>query len=183
MSLNCKLVKFLNSLVNLILWCLFFNMLMNFSLVSAQDFKVGIFDLSKVMTQSQKVSEMRRKILQELDPKRLALIDKEITVKRLEERLRTEGARLSESERRALEDRFQKELQEYRVQSTNFQQSIIEKEMQLARQVMQDLAPALKKVAEEKKLKMILERNSAGLAYFDPTLDISDRLIKIYDGK
>lgn len=135
------------------------------------------------MSQSRRVVELRKKSLQELEPRRLALLDKEISVKRLEERLRTEGSRLTESERRALEERFQREMQEWRNLSLFYQQALLEKEVQLTREIVRELEPLLKKVAEERKLKIIFERNAAGLAYVDPALDLTDRLIKLFDGK
>ncbi|MDW8095081.1 MAG: OmpH family outer membrane protein [Caldimicrobium sp.] len=165
------------------LFIIFFFLFGLLDLALSQELKIAVYDLQRFMSQSKKVAELRKISLQDLEPRRLTLLDKEITVKRLEERLRTEGARLAEAERKALEERFQRELQDWRNLSISYQQAIFEKEVQLAREVVKKLEPIIKKVAEERRLRIIFEKNAAGLAYVDPSLDLTDTLVKLFDAK
>ena len=44
-----------------------------------------------------------------------------------------------------------------------------------------DLMPIIEKIAKSEGFSLILDLNTAGVTYFEPTIDITDRVIKAYD--
>ena len=46
-----------------------------------------------------------------------------------------------------------------------------------------DLMPIIEKIAKESGYTLILDVNSAGVTYFDPGIDLTDRVVKAYDAQ
>ena len=66
----------------------------DFSSLSAETLKIGIFDLQKVMKESKVVQGYRQKIGKELESKKKLLAEKEESVKQTEEKLKKERQKL-----------------------------------------------------------------------------------------
>jgi Skp family chaperone for outer membrane proteins len=46
-----------------------------------------------------------------------------------------------------------------------------------------DLMPLIEKIAKENGLSLVLDLNTAGVTYFDPAIDITDKVVKAYDAQ
>jgi len=46
-----------------------------------------------------------------------------------------------------------------------------------------ELMPIIEKIAKEAGFSLVLDLNTAGVTYFDPTVDITDQVIKAYDAQ
>jgi outer membrane protein len=46
-----------------------------------------------------------------------------------------------------------------------------------------ELMPIIEKIAKDEGFSLVLDLNTAGVAYFDPAIDITERVIKAYDAQ
>ena len=47
--------------------------------------------------------------------------------------------------------------------------------------IQRDLMPIIEKIAKEDGYSLILDLNTAGVTYFEPAIDITDKVVKSYD--
>jgi Skp family chaperone for outer membrane proteins len=46
-----------------------------------------------------------------------------------------------------------------------------------------DLMPIIEKIAKGDGFSLVLDLNTAGVTYFEPSIDITDKVIKAYDAE
>jgi outer membrane protein len=99
-----------------------------------------------------------------------------------QQKLQTSGGVMNESARAQLE----KDIEKQQVDGQRFQQDAQAEINELQQEVQNDfikkVSPIIEAVAKEKGLQLVFDLNNAGLAYFDPSLDLSLDVIKKLDG-
>jgi len=99
-----------------------------------------------------------------------------------QQKLQTSGAVMNEAARSQLE----KDVEKQQVDGQRFQQDaqaeINELQTEVQNEFIKKVSPVIEAVAKEKGLQLVFDLNNAGLAYFDPALDLSSEVIKKLDG-
>jgi len=99
-----------------------------------------------------------------------------------QQKLQTTGPSLNEAARSQLE----KDIEKQQVDGQRFQQDaqaeINELQQEVQNEFIKKVSPIIEAVAKEKGLQLVFDLNNAGLAYFDPSLDLSSEVIKKMDG-
>ena len=49
--------------------------------------------------------------------------------------------------------------------------------------IQRDLMPIIEKIAQADGYSLILDLNTAGVTYFEPTIDITEKVVKAYDAQ
>jgi outer membrane protein len=97
-------------------------------------------------------------------------------------KLQTSGAVMNEQARSQLE----KEIEKQQVDGQRFQQDAQAEIQELQNEVQQEfikkVSPLIEAVAKEKGLQMVFDLSNAGLAWWDPGLDLTNDVIKKLDG-
>jgi outer membrane protein len=98
-----------------------------------------------------------------------------------QQKLQTSGGVMNESARAQLE----KDIEKQQVDGQRFQQDaqaeINELQQEVQNEFIKKVSPIIESVAKEKGLQLVFDLNNAGLAYFDPALDVSLEVIKKLD--
>jgi Skp family chaperone for outer membrane proteins len=71
-------------------------------------------------------------------------------------------------------------MKRYREDATREMQIKSQKELNTLRK---DIMPVIEKIGKEKGFTLILDLSTAGIAYFDKTVDITQEVISAYDKK
>jgi len=99
-----------------------------------------------------------------------------------QQKLQTSGGVMNEAARSQLE----KDIEKQQVDGQRFQQDaqaeINEVQTEVQNEFIKKVSPIIEAVAKEKGLQLVFDLNNAGLAYFDPSLDLSSEVIKKLDG-
>ena len=99
-----------------------------------------------------------------------------------QQKLQTSGGVMNEAARSQLE----KDIEKQQVDGQRFQQDaqaeINEVQTEVQNDFIKKVSPIIEAVAKEKGLQLVFDLNNAGLAYFDPSLDLSSEVIKKLDG-
>ena len=79
------------------------------------------------------------------------------------------------------------DLQNKRIEIKRFAEDA-QKESMAAQQkefesIQRDLMPIIEKIAKEDGYSMILDLNTAGVTYFEPGIDITEKVVKAYDAQ
>jgi len=98
-----------------------------------------------------------------------------------QQKLQTSGGVMNEAARSQLE----KEIEKEQVDGQRFQQDaqaeINELQQEVQNEFIKKVSPMIEAVAKEKGVQLVFDLNNAGLAYFDPGLDLTADVIKKRD--
>jgi len=151
-----------------------------FSLVQAQS-KVGVVNSQDVLEKS---VEGKRVIaqLQDQDKKnqdQLAKLDEEI--RKLETRLNTQRITLTEEAALQLNSDLTKKRTERTRLSEDMARDMQELQYRLYSRLQNELIPIIEQIGKERGLDLIFDLARSGAVYFNPTIDITEEVIKRYD--
>ena len=145
------------------------------------EFKLGIINPQAVLQSSTKGKEAieRLKSLQLAKQKKYEALQSEIDA--------LEKEAMSPALNQEARDRKAQELQNKRTDIKRFAEDA-QKESMAAQQkefekIQADLMPIIEKIAKENGFSLILDLNTAGVTYFEPGIDISDKVVKAYDAQ
>jgi len=98
-----------------------------------------------------------------------------------QQKLQTSGSVMNDAARSQLE----KDIEKQQVDGQRFQQDAQAEINELQQEVQNDfikkVTPVIEAVAKEKGVQLVFDLNNAGLAYFEPGLDLSSEVIKKLD--
>jgi outer membrane protein len=143
------------------------------------EFKLGIINPQAVLQLSTKGKEA----IERLKAMQLAKQKKYETMQREIDALEKEA--LSPALNTESRDKKAQELQNKRVDIKRFAEDA-QKDTMAAQQkefekIQADLMPLIEKIAKENAFSLILDLNTAGVTYFEPAIDITDKVVKAYD--
>jgi len=145
------------------------------------EFKLGIINPQAVLQSSSKGKEAieRLKSLQLAKQKKYESLQKEIDA--------LEKEAMSPALNQEARDRKANDLQNKRTDIKRFAEDA-QKESMAAQQkefekIQADLMPIIEKIAKENGFSLILDLNTAGVTYFEPGIDISEKVVKAYDAQ
>jgi outer membrane protein len=145
------------------------------------EFKLGIINPQAVLQSSSKGKEAieRLKSLQLAKQKKYESLQKEIDT--------LEKEAMSPALNQEARDRKANDLQNKRTDIKRFAEDA-QKESMAAQQkefekIQADLMPIIEKIAKENGFSLILDLNTAGVTYFEPGIDISEKVVKAYDAQ
>jgi outer membrane protein len=143
------------------------------------EFKIAIINPQAVLQASVKGKEAigRLQALQLAKQKRYEALQKEIDA--------LEKEALSPALNVEARDKKTQELANKRVDIKRFAEDA-QKETMAAQQrefekIQADLMPIIEKIAKENGFSMVLDLNTAGVTFFEPGVDISEKVVKAYD--
>jgi outer membrane protein len=88
---------------------------------------------------------------------------------------------LSEKARKEKEREYQNKLKEFKRWGEDRQAELKQKEMELTKTTLEGLAATVRKLGAEEKFTVILEKNEAILLYASKAVDLTDRVIQIFN--
>jgi len=141
--------------------------------------KIGIINPQAVLQNSVKGKEVieRLRSLNMSKQKKYEAMQKEIDV--LEKEI------LSPALNQESRDRKNMELQGKRTEIKRFAEDAQKDSMAIQQKefenLQRDLMPIIEKIAKGEGFSLVLDLNTAGVTYFEPSIDITDQVIKAYD--
>ena len=101
----------------------------------------------------------------------------------LKEDLEKRATVMSESARREKEADYQRKLRDVQRMQRDYEEELRRKDRQLTGKILKDLEGIIKKMGEEQKYTVILERNQPTIIYISTALDLTDEVIKLANQK
>jgi len=162
------------------------NLFLIFALVALTTFvfaeiKIGIINPQVVLQNSTKGKEAieRLKTLQLSKQKKYEAMQKEIDA--------LEKETLSPALNQESRDKKTLDLQNKMVDIKRFAEDAQKDSMAVQQRefesIQRDLMPIIEKIAQADGYSLILDLNTAGVTYFEPTIDITEKVVKAYDAQ
>jgi len=117
----------------------------------------------------------------EMEKMRKEISGMEQELAKLKEDLEKRGTVISETVRMDKERDFQLKLRDLERFRQDVDQEMKLKDRDLTLQILRSIEPVIRRIAEEGKFTLILEKNDPVVAYSSNTLDLTEEVIKILD--
>lgn len=148
---------------------------------SAEPIKIAYVDMQKALNQCEAGKEAKRVITEEVDKMQKSFLGKQRELEKLKEDLEKRGMVLAEAVRREREKDYQTKLRDMQRLQRDYEEDLRRKDREHTDRILRDLEGIVKKLAEEKKYTLILERNQPAVIFISGSLEITDEVIKIAD--
>ncbi|OGW22347.1 MAG: hypothetical protein A2X55_01005 [Nitrospirae bacterium GWB2_47_37] len=158
-----------------------FAVALSFSTAWSENLKIGVFDVQKIMKESKAVEGYRNQMLQEAESKKKILSGKQESARQIEERLKKEAQTLSSTERKSLEEKLTTEIKELRRMNEDIEADLKKRDSELTRKAFMEIGEIVKKIAEKEGYTIVFEKNAAGIAHLKSSVDITSKVINMYD--
>ena len=139
--------------------------------------KVGYINLQRLVNES-KMGKAAKNDIQKLRKKKETAIKSKLeNINKLKDFINNEGGKIPPSEKRKKIDTLQNMYKEYQRLVADAKEDITREDRDLVATIMEKADGVLKKVAKKKKYTIILKDPKA-IGYLDPSVDITDAVLK-----
>ncbi|MBP1717353.1 MAG: rane protein [Deltaproteobacteria bacterium] len=148
---------------------------------SADAIKIGYVDMQKALNQCEAGKDAKKTITEEVEKMQKSFMGKQRELERLKEDLEKRASVLSENVRREKEKEYQAKLRDMQRLQRDYEEDVRRKDREHTERILRELEIIVKKLGDEGKYTLILERNQPALVYITGSLEITDEVIKIAD--
>ncbi len=147
----------------------------------ASELKIGVIDLQAVVRKSEAGQEALKKLQEKFNVLKEKLQAQEQKLRKFKQDLEKKAPLLSEEARREKEREYQKMLREYQAAREDAQFEMKQEEEKALKPIMKDLEQVVKNLAEKEGYDLILEKRMPGLYWASEKVDITDKVVELYN--
>ena len=140
----------------------------------AQEFKAGFVNTDRIFREATTAKAAQAKLEQEFSRREKELVDLGNTLKTASDKFEREAPTMAESQRTARQRQLVDQDRDFQRKRREFQEDLSARKNEELSQVLERANKVVKQVAEAEKYDVILHE----AVYFNPTHDISDKVIK-----
>lgn len=144
--------------------------------VFADGTKIGVVDLQKIMQTSAQMKGIQEKLEQQFKPRRDKLVLMEDGLKQDMEKLKRDGAVLSQSQRKDLEKKIVATQQQFEREGQQYQQELSTAHNEAMEAFYSKIRTAISKIAETDKFDLVLQKDAA--PFSTDKLDVTAQVMK-----
>jgi outer membrane protein len=153
-------------------------LLVSFGAVNAfaNDAKIGVVDLQKIMQTSSQMKGIQQKLEAEFKPRRDKLVAMEEGLKKDMEKFKRDSAILSQTQKKEMEKKIVATQQTFEREGQQYQQELSTAHNDAMEELYGKIRKAISKVAETEKFDLVLQKDAAPFSI--SKLDVTDLVIK-----
>lgn len=150
--------------------------LLQASALYAEDYKIGAVNVIRIFEQSPQAERMRGQLEKEFAPRDRELISSQKSLKEMEDRLQTDAAIMSESERSRLERDIINKRRDLKRSQDEFREDFTFRRNEEYAKIQKEIVTAINEVAKANKYDIVLNEGAA--IFVSPKVDISKAVIE-----
>lgn len=154
-----------------------------FGPAAAAQARFGVVDMQRVILSVEEGKKARKSLEDEIKSKEQLLIAQKQDLDKMNEEWKKQAALLSEQARMDKQKDFQEKFLKLRQAEMEFQEEIKKKEQTETQKIAIKVAEMVDTLAKGEKLEAVFETNTAGLLFLANPVDLTERVIKLYDEK
>jgi outer membrane protein len=140
------------------------------------EFKVGVVDGMDVVSKSAEGKRVQDSIKQKSETLGKPFAQKRQDLAKEVEEFQKQASVMKEDARKRKAEELEKKMQDFQKQGTDAEKQLAQYQEQQLAPLFQKLEAAVKTVAQQEKLDMVLDKRNAGLLFMDPKLDITEKV-------
>ncbi len=143
---------------------------------AAAEFKVGVVDGMDVVSKSAAGKGVQDSIKRKSEELGKPFAQRRQELAKQVEDFQKQASVMKEDARKAKAAELEKKMQDFQKQGADAEKQLQQFQEQQLAPLFQKLEGAVKTVAQQEKLDMVLDKRNAGLLFMDPKLDITDKV-------
>jgi len=146
------------------------------------DLKVGIVDSMDIISKSAAGKSVQESIKRKSEELGRPFAQKQKDLAKEVEEFQKQASVMKEDAKKRKAEELEKKMQDYQKQGAAAEKQLQQFQEQQLAPLFQKLEGAVKAVAQQEKLDMVLDKRNGGLLYMDPKLDITDKVRSKFGG-
>ncbi len=159
----------------------FLNTLFLVSFAFAQNLKIGVIDIKKVVNESKYGQEVMKKLQERYNELSKKLQAKAKELDALKKEIETKSSLWSREVREKKQREYEKKLREFRALQEDSQYEMQELQKKLLNPVFDELEKIVKEFIKKEGYDLVFEKNQPGLYYASSKIDLTEKIIKLFD--
>ncbi len=147
----------------------------------SQSVNVAYIDLQKVMLESDQGKQIRAILTQDAERLKKNLDGRQAELQRLKDAVEKQGATITPEARADKEKQYQAKLKDYQRLYNDYQTELQQKDMEYTQKVLKEIEEVVRSLGEREKYSLILEKSQAGILYGTPSIDITSKVITLFN--
>lgn len=149
--------------------------------VHGAEIKVGYVDMQRALNESDAGKEAKVVMESEYQKFQSQIAQRQKELQAFQQTLQKQGLMLSDKARQEKEKEYRSKLKEFKRWGEDRQAELKQKEMDLTKATLKGLGATVRKLGEEEKFALILEKNEAVILFASKAIDLTDRVIQIFN--
>jgi outer membrane protein len=145
--------------------------------------KVAYVDFQKALEQCQKGKEAKQKLQNWFKEKQELINRKQEELRKLQEEISKQSMLLKDEVRFQKQQEYQTKLRDFQRLFNDAQEEMRQEEIKLTRPILAELAKIVEEIGEKEGYTFIFLREQSGLIFATPKLDITQKVVEIYDNR
>jgi len=141
--------------------------------------KIGVVQIERIVRDSAPAMRAQKKLEVEFAKREAELAKQSDALKRQQDELEKDGVTMSESVRRNKERDFNDQSREFQRKQREYREDVNQRRNEELAQVIEQANRVIRQIADQEKYDVILQE----AAYANPRIDITDKVIKLMEGK
>ena len=152
------------------------------TVLAAESFKVGVIDMQKFQQESKKFQQVREDLKKKFETLQKKLDKEKADLAKIEEEFKKQSMMLSLDAKEDKQKEMERKQRYYKYLYNEYTQEMKDAELDARKKVGKDVEKIVGSMGDKGGYVMILERQAPGLIYFNHALDITEKVVKAYDG-
>lgn len=148
---------------------------------AAEELKIGVVDLQKAMELSEAGQKAKALFQKKVDQVQKDLKSKQDELALLKEEIDRQSVLLSDEARMEKQTTYQSGLKDFKRLYEDAQEELRQEDAKLSEKILKDLQEIIEEFGEKNGFDLIMEKTQSGLMYRDSGLDITSKVILLYD--
>jgi outer membrane protein len=140
------------------------------------DLKVGIVDGMDIISKSSEGKRVQENLKRKSEELGRPFVQKRQALQRQVEEFQKQASLMKEDARKRKAAELEKKMQDFQRQGADAEKQLAQYQEKELAPLFNKLETAVKTVAQESRLDLVLDKRNAGLLYMDPKMDITDKV-------
>lgn len=142
----------------------------------AADVKIGFVSIAKILNSAPQAEAASKRLEQEFAPRKKGLDEAQKSLRKIEEKLAKDGAVMSESQRRNMENDFRNQARELKRSGDEFREDFNLRRNEELGKFQKQVLDVINNVAKEEGFDLVV--NDSATLYASPQVDVTDKVLK-----
>jgi outer membrane protein len=151
--------------------------------VWAVDYKIGCIDIQKAVNDCNAGKDAKKTMGKEVEKFQRLIAERQKELQGMKESLDKQGPMLNPDARTAKEKEYQSKLRDFQRWGEDSQNEINQKRVEMERNISAGLLKVIQKVGADDGYTLIFEKNENIVLFASKAIDITDRVIKLFDAQ
>lgn len=147
----------------------------------AQSTNIASVDLKRVIVESDQGKQIQKTLTDEAERMKKNVDAKQDELQKMKDAIEKQGTTITPEARSEKEKQYQNKLKDYQRLAGDYQSELQQKEGEYMQKILTEIEDIIKTIGEKEKYTMILEKNQGGILYSTPSVDITNKIIALFN--